>query len=279
MSPKLKTAVILVAIFLAVSSFAVCCISFYAYGFFSRLGGHYTKKDGKVYWVHVRNHDLKKIENEVEGADTRSFKAYKYSKSQWGRDKNHVYFEGRRLRSADPETFKIVDVAKELSRDANNEYKGSRKTKNDGEEFVTFGQYSKDIHGVYWFDKPIPGADFKSFELVIKPKTKYKNDHAWARDKNRVYCDGRPLPQSDPKTFRLLGANYGVDKNRVFYCHIHLPAADPKKFIVTYHDTKYVVGDDGSFYYTLGVPAKKEETPSKDKSKEQAESNEKAKSK
>ncbi len=257
MSPKLKTAAIVVSLILVVASIGVCCISIYAYNFFSGLGGHYTKKDGKVYWVRVNNHDLKKIETEVDGADADSFRAFKFSKKHWARDKNHVYFEGRRLRSADPETFEIVDAANKISRDADNEYEGSRKTRNDAERFVSLGMYSKDIHGVYWFDKPIPGADFASFELIKKPNSKYKNDRAWARDKNRVYCDGRFLPLADPKAFKLLGANYGADQNRVYYCAKLLPAAKPGSFVVTYHKTKYVVGDDGQFLYSHGKRSKK----------------------
>jgi hypothetical protein len=81
------------------------------------------------------------------------------------------------------------------------------------------------------------------------PETEYKSDKAWAVDANAVYCSGRRLEGSDPETFRLLGFNYGVDKHRVYHEHNPLPKANRETFVVSYHETKYVIGFDGAYIW------------------------------
>ena len=234
------------AMFLGFCGLVVC-----GYLLLRGLGPHYEKTNGKAFWVTALNHDLRQTRNEIEEADLKTFRVFSLKDSEWAKDKNHVYFKGRVLRSADPDEFEITDRTNHLGRSGDNEYKGSRKTRNEAEQFVNLGIYSTDINGAYWFDRLIPGANPETFKLLEIPETKYKNDGAWAADANAVYCNARRLDGSDPTTFRLLGYNYGIDKHRVYYESHPLSQADRKTFVVTYHETKYVIGYDGNFIWNF----------------------------
>ena len=248
----MSTLVKVILVLVAVTAFSCCGLMGFAVLKLRDLGGHYELADGKAYWVSALNHDFRQARFEIAEADLPSFQAFSFGKGQWASDKNHVYFEGRILRSADPNDFQIIDREKHLSRSGNNEYKRARKTKNDAEQFVSLGQYSSDMYGAYWFDREIPGADPKTFELFAKPETEYKNDSAWAVDSKAVFCDGVRLEGCEPASFRLLGYDYGTDGHRIYYESKLLPEADPQAFVVTYHEKKYVVGYDGKFIWQFG---------------------------
>ena len=215
------------------------------------LGAHYEVVDGKAVWVGALNHDIRQTRYKIDEADVETFRVFSLGAGQWASDKDRVYFEGRVLRDADPENFEIVDHQAKISRSGDNEYQRARKTKNDAENLVSLGAYSTDVNGVYWFDRLIPGADSTTFKLFEIPETEYKNDGAWAVDASSVYCNARRLEGSDPKSFRLLGYNYGIDQHRVYHKHTLLTDANPETFVVTYHQTKFVIGYDGNFIWTF----------------------------
>ena len=243
----MKTFGKVIAIIGVVMFLGICAVIVLGYLLLRDLGAHYEKEAGKVYWVMALSHEFRQGKIDVPDADFQTFQVLSSHNSRWASDKNHVYFKGQVLRSAHPNNFEIVDSANKRSRSGDNEYKGSKKVKNDVEKFVRLGHgfYSLDIHGVYWFERVMAGADPDSFKLFQMPETEYKNDKPWAVDANAVYCSGRRLEGSDPESFRLLGFNYGVDKHRVYHEHHPLPEPNRETFVVTYHLTKYVIGYDG----------------------------------
>ena len=137
-----KSVVKLLAIAGAVMFLGVCALIVLGFLFLRSLGAHYEIAGGKVSWVAPLNHNIRRTRHEVPEADIKTFRAFSWSHCQWASDKNHVYFEGRVLRDADPDDFEIIDTVNDLSRSGNNEYKRSQKIKNDVEKFVSLGAYS-----------------------------------------------------------------------------------------------------------------------------------------
>lgn len=257
----MKTFGKVIAIIGVVMFLGICAVIVLGYLLLRDLGAHYEKEAGKVYWVRGLSHEFRQTRRDVPDADFETFQVLSSHNSRWASDKNHVYFEGRVLRSADPNDFEVFDRDNELSRSGDNEYKRARKIRNDVEKFVDLGSYSLDINGVYWAEKVMPGADPGTFKQFDMPETEYSNSKAWALDETGVYCNGRRLKGSDPATFRLLGFNYGVDKHRVYHEFNPLPQANRETFVVTYHETKYVIGYDGTqiWVYEKPVPATEEQ--------------------
>jgi|GEM_PF-1440835 hypothetical protein len=55
------------------------------------------------------------------------------------------------------------------------------------------------------------------------------DDRGYAKDKNRVYLDGLPIPEADPATFEILEDRYWRDKNYV-YLNERIFSNDPENF-------------------------------------------------
>ena len=62
----------------------------------------YIKDEKNVYYVDEENVEIKKIEN----ADYKTFQVIEYL---YAKDKNNVYYQGKRLNNVNPNYFKIVD--------------------------------------------------------------------------------------------------------------------------------------------------------------------------
>jgi len=219
----------------------------------SSWDGCYVTKDGNVYWTRVIVQEGKRAEWKVEGADASSFKAFGSPNVEYGADASQVFFKGQLLRGADPATFEVVDSKNFVSRDANNEYQKSRKTRNDGEQFVRLSSmYTRDINGIYAGKSRIQNADSDSFVLIDTSEHKYSSDCFYAKDKNYVYVNGDVVIGANPTTFATLGANYATDQDNVYYREHCLENADSQTFQVVYHNRYYVVGDDGELLYQSG---------------------------
>ena len=62
----------------------------------------YIKDEKNVYYVDEENVGIKKIEN----ADYKTFQVIEYL---YAKDKNNVYYQGKKLNNVNPNYFKIVD--------------------------------------------------------------------------------------------------------------------------------------------------------------------------
>ena len=62
----------------------------------------YIKDEKNVYYVDEENAEIKKIEN----ADYKTFQVIEYL---YAKDKNNVYYQGKKLNNVNPNYFKIVD--------------------------------------------------------------------------------------------------------------------------------------------------------------------------
>jgi len=99
---------------------------------------------------------------------------------------------------------------------------------------------------VYYLN-PFPGnafviqdADPASFEIL---------DRMYARDRERVYLDGRPLPEADPGTFEVLGRPGLARDGRRVYQRDQVISTDPAGFALL---PGGLARDDGHVYWSDG---------------------------
>ncbi|PJZ54157.1 hypothetical protein CH380_06510 [Leptospira adleri] len=117
--------------------------------------------------------------------------------------KNSIYYNGNRVRDADPNTFELFDrYAKDRKRCY---YLNSQDVKTftcATENFLVLkypnpldakismdSDYAKDFRFVYWQGEAIPGADPGSFRLISE-NSECPYSGACARDRNREYRSG-----------------------------------------------------------------------------------------
>lgn len=157
--------------------------------------------------------------------------------------KDGAYYVDKELRiatkieGADVDSF-MVDGAAGYAKDARHVYWNT-----DGVDFhilagadrATFQfletdpghHYAKDSQRVYFEGQPIPSSDPDSFSVI---------DHTfqprYAKDKSHVYFQTYMLPEADPATFSFVseGLYYAKDGNRVYLRAVMIPDADPSTF-------------------------------------------------
>lgn len=83
----------------------------------------------------------------------------------------------------------------------------------DKESFVLLspenGWYAKDKNRIYFQGKPLDDADYASF-ILLSP--------SYAKDNSHVWRDGRVLIDADPDSFQYFNYTYAKDKAQV-YCY------------------------------------------------------------
>jgi len=126
----------------------------------------YRKTNGRWTWAWSDSNT--KV---LSGVDAGSFVVL--ADCKYGKDRSHVFYEGRLILNADPDSFVLLPT-------------------NVG----WFGQcYAKDRCQVFLQGYPVTGADPGSFEIIDAP---------YARDRTRVYCGTVPMEGSDPRTFQQI---------------------------------------------------------------------------
>ncbi len=126
---------------------------------------------------------------------------------------NRVYINGKLIKGVNVSTFTHFDNRGFYSKDKNHVYYNTKKIVSA--DAATFGPLANDMTRNYWHDKKnayykwklIPGADGESFIHA---------GHDYAFDKNNVYFEDQLLKDADRKTFQILKAYIGRDLNNVF---------------------------------------------------------------
>ena len=107
-------------------------------------------------------------------------------------DADHVYWDGKLLRQADPATWQPIDNA---------------------------AGYSRDQHRIYYCERPLPrSTDTASWQYLA---------HGYSRDRNRVYYWEKILPQADPASWRHLHDSFSKDLRHVYYGTRIIPRENP----------------------------------------------------
>lgn len=167
------------------------------------------------------------------------------------KDKDAVYFYWRKLEGSDGATFEFLWSG--FARDKNFVYRNNPEPEIfKGVDPATFEKiddnYLKDKNSVYYRQEKIEGSDSLTFELLSS---------SYAKDKNNVYMGGKRIKYADPKTFSFLihpyqkdGYNsFSKDKNNVYFSGEIVVGADPETF--EFVGNQYMK-DKNTVYYNNG---------------------------
>lgn len=224
------------------------------------IGNGYLKDDRHIYfhtWTEGGYED--KI---VKDTDYSTFSVVKW---EYARDKNNVYYYGKKIDGADVLTFKVIqesDDKEKATKDRNSVYWHGTKLKDA--DPVTFQLlkhgYKKDKNHVYYWRTLIKEADSDSFEILATLYSKDKNfvfygeaiiknadpqtfehlNNLYSRDKNFVYSGASIIQNADKDTFQVLGkGTYAKDKNMAYFDCDPIKNVDVKTFKIIDEDNKF----------------------------------------
>lgn len=176
---------------------------------FQVLSQNYSKDKSRVYYNYPStSNSIKNQINEISGADSQTFQTLE--DSEYGKDKNKVYYEGLVAPDIDANTFK--DLTNGYSKDSKYVYFKSKVVEDaDADSFkFILEKYAKDKSYAYLEGKKIDGSDGSSFEVL-------KEGYGMAKDKNHCYIHGKSIQECDGSSFQLINDNYYKDKNHVYF--------------------------------------------------------------
>ena len=108
--------------------------------------------------------------------DVKTFISYDY---HYSKDKNYVYYYGKKLDNVDSKSFILYD-----------------------------SDYFADKYRVYNNRQVIKGSDVDTFVII---------DSYYSKDKNHVYYENKIVPEADPETFgKIEKYGYYADKNYIY---------------------------------------------------------------
>lgn len=187
----------------------------------------------------------------IKGADVNTFTNFN-NRGYYSKDKNHVYYNTKKLITADAATFQPVadDVTNCYWHDKHNAYhKWNLISGADGASFVYAGQnYTFDKNNVFFEKQLINEADRATFlplkEYIgrdsenifvqsilatnIKDSASFElitiSEEVFGKDNYQIYALHYtppfpliPFPNADLETFEVIGDYYAKDKNQVYY--------------------------------------------------------------
>ena len=134
------------------------------------------------------------------------------------RDKNNIYYSGRKIIGADLSTFQIGSDG--FSKDKNNIYLEGKRILGIDKDTVKIIElpYIEDKNNVYYRNKKIEGADKNTFELTYDFKSVVNN--YYSKDKKNVYYENKKLKGIDVKTFKKVSRlvdNFLIEDKNGFY--------------------------------------------------------------
>jgi hypothetical protein len=173
--------------------------------------------------------------------------------SVYGVDKNAAYLFGRRVVTADPASFRVVDPMHGLySADkVHAYYEGRVLPSADGATFRRVrDDWFRDAKRLYWLGHEVVGAEPESFQFFLTPP--------WERDRNDVYRGYTPVHAEDPALFVPINYDWGRDAKA--YYSASLPKLHPQfkvdcdyASMVVLDDT-YAKDKDRGYFFSYPLP-------------------------
>jgi len=137
------------------------------------------------------------------------------------KDKTAVYFQWQKLEGSDPGTFEFLWSG--FARDKNFVYRNNPRPEIfEGVDPATFEKiddnYLKDKNAVYYRQEKIEGSDPATFYFLSMEGYIGKDPGArvYAADWNAVYYNGKAIAGADPETFEFLSNGWSKDKNAIY---------------------------------------------------------------
>jgi hypothetical protein len=235
---------------------------------YKAVGKLYCKDDNKVYFKNKYAESDHLIQ--LYEAKPNNFQLIGDSTSYYAKDDSLVYYYGKIVINADPESFEVIGYG--YSHDKNFAYyngelisglKGegfsvlkdcylgsdgvtlcNGKMKIDNSDAKTFTiiecGYYKDKNQVYLNGKVLENIDSQSFEIL---------SWGYTKDKNAVYCDLKLIENANPNTFEVLARKHSRDDKNIFYLST-LMECDYSSFKID--PTKDYLSSDNSHQYSRG---------------------------
>lgn len=219
--------------------------------FFHRvnLGGNYFKQARKIFYIHYKGYEV-----QLEDPDIESFVVFQKSEDNlsydntdnYARDKDKVYYQGRILINANPNTFEIIDGVNNYSKDESLVYYDDKLINDtDIETFKSLGRsYAKDKNLVYLSGEIIVDANPQSFSIVESIKPNWWPHH-FSFDDRYVFSNLKKIIGADPKTWEQIGYGYSKDRKEAYYYEESI-TADPMTLIAI--DSTYAMDDSRAYY-------------------------------
>lgn len=179
----------------------------------------YKTENGIVYYEYW-NEGSGQNKVAIEKADAKTFETTEFDcdcSFAFARDKNHLYIDGKIIKSIDPDSFKFL--GNYFFRDKDSVY--------------FFGFYS-DIQ-----DCSIRGINPEKLHLLKYP---------WAKSENILIHGNATLSLGDIERFSIIDENWGKTDKYVIYGNEILKNADPK----TFHVINSYSGKDKNHIYEFG---------------------------
>ncbi|MBP5360810.1 MAG: DKNYY domain-containing protein [Bacteroidaceae bacterium] len=143
----------------------------------------------------------------LEGIDSKTFKTID---TFVAKDKYHVYYFGKVLPQADPETFEVMDGAGYMKDKANVWYMDSIMPGVEAKNAESEWSYAWDSKHAWYNGQLLKGADGKTFEVL---KSGY-----YAKDAKHVWYHDEIVKGADAASFKDDGEMQGHDKNQKYVC-------------------------------------------------------------
>ena len=168
----------------------------------------YTKQDGKWVWISYDEAVGKRI-NEIDEHDFDTFEILDNEK--YAKDKNKVFFIGRTIKGANPESFQILGNG-----------------------------YSKDANHVFLDAEIVVLADPNSFERLEFP---------YSKDNNHVFCGTIPLEidKNEVNEFIVTNENHQMSASKsTLSVQYFIQANSNYKWLDTVNVDRIIVGEWGT---------------------------------
>ena len=141
-----------------------------------------------------------------------------YGWSDHIRDKNYVYYRGKIVEGADPETFKCISY--NVYSDKNNIYLKNTILKNVKEnEIIFFDKWDKGYYirgnDIYYEAIKLDGININDFQY-INPERSF----SYIKSTKNVYLYGKKIIGADPKTFKISFEGYLISQDKNHRCFL-----------------------------------------------------------
>lgn len=138
------------------------------------------------------DHQVYRFGEPLPGADPTTFSSFEEN-TEWGRDRDNVYYGQTLIEGAEPETFRLLDGGAEgWARDVAYVYRDGERV--DGLDATTFvlleGGYFHDKNALYYRGDPVDGANLSTLQARA-PRPGHDSSLAW--DDNQLWFDGYPV--------------------------------------------------------------------------------------
>ena len=168
----------------------------------------------------------------IEGADAATFKSLD-TVNAYAKDKLHVYFAGKVIKHADPNSFEFLEKPY-YTRDKDNVYLSGSYFCGDSKNFKFLGKYyCMNTQEVF---RPIGTGDLVSEDAPHFRILKEDVGYDYAVDSKFAYVNGIKVKGAHPNLFSVIGDGFTKDNAHVFFETEEIPVSNSRFF-------KVLVGD------------------------------------